>query len=160
MKVEFAWLESLWAVPQWGKRMVAQSTGAVSQITILITLHCNEKLYQEQQVSRTLVSFHFQWWRERQHSLTVMNSCIQQPFQLPVTRESKSRIFLLVVLGDIKCEQMNEAAKASNFSHCLFKAEICSFSSSSKIYNLNSAFLVFLFVPYFNVLKAITDMHL
>lgn len=134
--------------------MVAPSTGAVSQITILITLHCNEKLYQGQQVSRTLVCFHFQGQWEKEHSLIVQKSCIQQPSQLLHSNQSKSKHFGLVFFDDIKSEQVNKVVKASNLSHYLFKAEISSFSSSSKIYNFNSAFLVFLFVLYFNVLKS------
>lgn len=77
MRLESAPLESASV----GKLTFLKVLEPLSQNAILVTLHCNEKVSQGEQVSRTLVSFHFSR-EEREHSPTVRNSCIQQPFQL------------------------------------------------------------------------------
>lgn len=56
MRLESAPLESL---PQWGKHTFLRVLEPLSQNAILVTLHHSEKVSEGQQVSRTLVSFHF-----------------------------------------------------------------------------------------------------
>lgn len=80
-----------------------------------------------------------------------------------VTEESKLRLFVFVLSCDIKHEQMNKAE--DEIFPLLIQGrdnlkQQPALLAVLKKHKLNSPFLVFLFVPYPNALKAITDRHL